>query len=516
MVVKRNRCEFLNLLRMFAIALVLFTLIAPTAFADDDGHAILNQRWFETRTRHFNVYSCGPIQDVYRAAARLEQFREAYGLLAGERAVTAPPITVMIYPDHEQMEPFLPRYQDKPANLSGFFTRNDEENLIVMELSGTNTMALNTIFHEYTHLLLRNNDQIWPVWLQEGMAEIYSTFETTGRGIRIGKPINYHLRFLAHSGLIPLKELFSVDHDSPQYNEAELQGTFYAESWLLTHFLMNGDNPVLKARFAQFTPLLRLGESPEQAFTNALRMPLTQVDAELHRYLERGQFESITAVVPVDLSTPQAFSSRLIGKAEACFHLGDQLMRIQRFDAARDYFMKAQKIAPASPLSYEGLGLLAALQEKPAEAVARFKESFAHGSTNFLAYFACADQQIQLASDADGSFSRLKESLADEISVELQKAISLMPSFGPAQELLGQVELVQGRDPAQAEQHMETAIRLEPEKLWYLLPLAQAQILNRNPDAARQTLESLRRPYVESKLRARAESALSELDLSAH
>ena len=148
---------------------------------------------------------------------------------------------------------------------------------------------MEVIFHEYTHLLFRHNDRIWPLWLKEGMAEVYSTFETTGYNVRIGKPIDHHLRLLAQQPLMPLAELFAVVHDSPQYNERDRQGIFYAESWLLTHFLMAGDNPAYKARFGQFTQLLRQGQFPEQAFTNALQTTLPAMETELRRYLKRGR-----------------------------------------------------------------------------------------------------------------------------------------------------------------------------------------------------------------------------------
>src|SRR5437764_302091 len=78
------------------------------------------------------------------------------------------------------------------------------------------------VFHEYTHLLFRHNERFWPLWLKEGMAEIYATFELTGAsGVRIGKPIDYHLRSLTERSLMPLKELFTVERDSPEYNESE-------------------------------------------------------------------------------------------------------------------------------------------------------------------------------------------------------------------------------------------------------------------------------------------------------
>ena len=69
---------------------------------------------------------------------------------------------------------------------------------------------------------------------------------------------------------MPLQELFAVTRDSPEYNESSRQGIFYAESWLLTHYLMAANNPAYKARFGRFTELLIAGQMPEQAFTNAL------------------------------------------------------------------------------------------------------------------------------------------------------------------------------------------------------------------------------------------------------
>jgi hypothetical protein len=140
------------------------------------GNVPLVQRlWFETRTVHFTIYSCGSVRDVYRLSARLEEFCEAYTLLAGARALASPPIVVMAFPDHESMKPFLPLYQGQPGNIAGFFKRSGDENLIVLSLPGPDSSfeGMEVIFHEYTHLLFRHNDPIWPLWLKEGMAEIY-------------------------------------------------------------------------------------------------------------------------------------------------------------------------------------------------------------------------------------------------------------------------------------------------------------------------------------------------------
>jgi Flp pilus assembly protein TadD len=497
------RCPLLVLAALLELGLC-------SAHAQTNDVPLVQKRWFETRTAHFNIYSCGAPQAVYKLAARLEQFCQAYTLLAGAQAVASPPIVVMAFPDHESMKPFLPLYQGQPASLVAFFQRGSDENLIVLALPGTNSAYtdMEVIFHEYTHLLFRHNNHVWPLWLKEGMAEVYSTFETTGYNARIGKPIGHHLRLLAQQPLLPLAELFAVVHDSPQYNERDRQGIFYAESWLLTQFLMAGDNPAYKARFGQFTPLLREGQLPERAFTNALQTTLPAVETELRRYLQRGQFAPIELALPTDVSSPISLTTRSITPVETYFRLGDELLRADRPDTAELYFTQAQKLAPASPLPYEGLGLLAAERKQHAEALRYLQEALQRGSISFLAYYVHAREKYRLTADAQDRYAPLKNEAAAEIRGELQKSLALMPDFGPTHELLGFFEMVQGENLALAEQHLQRAIQLEPENTSYLFSLAQVQLRNRDTDAARRTLQPLLLPNADAKLRAHAEEMI--------
>src|SRR6476659_7356041 len=100
----------------------------PRSTLAADAETLLRRPWFQSRTAHFDIYSCGDTQEVARVAARLEQFREAYSILAGAQSVTSPPIVVIAFPDHATMEPFLPLYHGKPANLAAFFHRGSDEN----------------------------------------------------------------------------------------------------------------------------------------------------------------------------------------------------------------------------------------------------------------------------------------------------------------------------------------------------------------------------------------------------
>jgi len=486
--------------------------LASPAFSQTEISPLLQRHWFEARTAHFNIYSCGSNQAVAKVGGRLEQFREAYSSLAGAQAVASPPIVVIAFPDHQSMEPFLRLYQGKPANLAAFFLRGSDENFIALYLSGAGADSLDAVFHEYTHLLLRHNSLFWPMWLNEGMAEIYSTFETTpDGGIRVGKPHPEYIQLLAHKAWMPLSALFAVEHDSAEYNERERQGIFYAESWLLTHYLMLGDSPAMKARFGGLTALLRKGQTPEQAFTNALGVSLPQMEKQLRGYFERGKFEPLKFVVNGNLSGPKALSFRAMAPVEVCFRLGDMLMRADRAEDAAGYFMHGQKLAPKSPLPYEGLGLLASQRKQSEEALSQLRQALQLGSTSYLAHYIYAAERYRLTCKSPDMFSEVDEKTAGEIRSELQKALTLMPNFGPAHRLLGFFLMVQGGSMAEAEQHLQRAIQLEPENASYQVTLAQIQARKGETEAARHTLEPLRLSYVAPEIRKRAEEMLQEL-----
>jgi tetratricopeptide (TPR) repeat protein len=310
-----------------------------------------------------------------------------------------------------------------------------------------------------------------------------------------------------------LRDLFAVTHDSPGYNESEHQGIFYAQSWLLAHYLMLGDNPARKARFGQLTAFLRRGQSPEGAFTNAFLASLPVIENELRDYLNRGKFEPCTmSAMNADLTAPQPMATHGVGSAEVAFRLGDQLLRVGRLEEAEHYFDKAQVLAPKSPLSYEGRGLLAAKQGQSSEAVRFLGEALQRGSTSFLAHYLFAREKYQLSTDTPGRHTRIEGELAGEIRKNLEQAVALMPDFGPAHELLGFFEMVQRDNLVAAEQHLGRAIELEPDNHAYRFSMAQALVLKGETEPARRILEGLSLPYIEPQLRAEAEGLIQKIN----
>jgi hypothetical protein len=118
--------------KLFLFWFLQVVACAVTGLAADA--PVARRPWVEVSTAHFNFYSCGPIGNVYKLAARLEQFSSAYAQLAGAQAVASPPIVVMVFPDRQTLEPFLPIYNGRAASISAFFQPGPGENLIVLSL----------------------------------------------------------------------------------------------------------------------------------------------------------------------------------------------------------------------------------------------------------------------------------------------------------------------------------------------------------------------------------------------
>ena len=496
------------------VGAILLLTLAPdqrACGAEPAAAEALEKRWVETRTAHFRVIGSGATQEVARLAGRLEQFHQAYAFLAGTQAVATPPVVVMAFPDHDSLKPFLPLYQGQPANLGGFFRRGWDANVIALQMTGAGRDSLETIFHEYTHLLFRRNGRVWPLWLMEGMADFYSTFEVTvDQSIRIGKPIERYLDLLRRQPLMPLEQLFAAEPDSPEYNEGDRQKTFYAQSWLLTHYLVLG-NGNHRSRFSQLTSLLWLGQSPTQAFTNAFRLPLSTMQRELQAYLALGAYQSLSLAVQGNLRAPRTFATHVLKREEVCYRLGDLLMRVGRSRDAEAWFAKAREESPSSPLGFEGLGLLASRNGQPEQAVDYLNTAFALRSSNYLAHYVYASEKFRPDGRGSRQSGTRSKSETEDIQAHLRTSIALMPAFGPAHYLLGRSCLETGEDFDLAERHLRRAAELEPENPAYTLSLASVQMARADLPGARRTLQSLLIHPLPRNLRARAEEMLAAL-----
>jgi len=173
--------------------------------------------WVRVDTPNFVVYGESGERRVREVAAQFERFREALGRVIGAGVTrSAVPTVVVVFDTLRSFEPYRPKFNGKPIALSGYFRATEDQNLVALAIEDRQS-ALRIIFHKYTHLVVANVSRELPAWLNEGLAEYYSTFEVRedGREATMGRVIPSHLRLLNEDRLLPLDQLLAVDRSSP-------------------------------------------------------------------------------------------------------------------------------------------------------------------------------------------------------------------------------------------------------------------------------------------------------------
>jgi tetratricopeptide (TPR) repeat protein len=320
--------------RLAVLASLLLVLSAAPCSAE----------WRRLDSPNFTVIGDVGARELQDLAVKFEGFRESLGRALGARATAAAvPTVIIVFPTDKAFTPFKPTYQGKPrADVQGFFVPGANINYILMESGGGERL----VFHEYAHLIVSNTMSNPPVWLNEGLAEFYSTFRLTdGKRAQIGLAIGEHLVQLKTNGRVPLPELLRVDHASPLYNEAARASIFYAEAWALTHMILNGQ----PNRVSELSAYLRaVADGTPEARAWEETFGTERMEQALRQYLTRDLFNTVVIEFPEKVVELSSAPTRLQPADVAAF-LGGYLVSHAQDDEAAVLLEQALKIDPANP-----------------------------------------------------------------------------------------------------------------------------------------------------------------------
>ena len=119
--------------------------------------------------------------------------------------------------------------------------RAPDKNYILLRLDAQGAHPFATVYHEYTHFMMRNASDWIPLWLNEGLAEFYQNTDIQDKEVLLGEPNSDDILYLRQNRLLPVITLLKVDQTSPYYHEEQKGSVFYAESWALTHYIEISD-----------------------------------------------------------------------------------------------------------------------------------------------------------------------------------------------------------------------------------------------------------------------------------
>lgn len=313
------------------ICLLLLVLAAALATARDH-----TGKWIEVRSPHFTIVTNSGANHGRRIAAQFERmrtiFQQSYPELEGE---SESPVLVLAVNNREQFRALQPStyLSKKSLPLHGMFVRAADKNYILMRLDSEAGDPYRVVYHEYTHLFLSEAEEPMPLWLNEGLAEFYQNTEIDEHKVLLGLPDEQHLTSLRGEKFLPLANLFKVDEKSPYYLEEKKGSIFYAECWLLTHYLTMRDYTEKTSRVMQYKNLVSDNVDP---VTAAIRVfgDLQKLQKTLEFYLAQRSFNHFETKVSTRVDESE-FSVKSITSMQAKSAEADFLAASGRLEEAR-------------------------------------------------------------------------------------------------------------------------------------------------------------------------------------
>lgn len=236
--------------------------------------------WLKVASANFEVYTTAGEDAGRNLIRRFERLRTLLRPAVAWAGWRERPVCVIAFQSSDEFQPYTP-----VGRASGFFLSGARRDFVVLDSPTTETR---TAAHEYAHVAIAQSGLQLPVWLTEGLAELYSNLdsEPADPNVIVGQFIRGRVLSLRRDGWIGLSELVSSGPRSAVFTSPAFVESAYAESWLLAHMLAM--DPRYSGQFQAFLAAVQTSGTT-QALDSVYGRSIDQVERDLRAYLEAGQ-----------------------------------------------------------------------------------------------------------------------------------------------------------------------------------------------------------------------------------
>jgi hypothetical protein len=424
----------------------LFALaVLPVQAASRDEYAGETARWRRYQSPHFELFSANDDRASRDLLHDLELFRAMF--LENFKLKERQPLEVTIYyfSRKDDFFNYVTAAMRGNENLAGYYLSQPDRATIVVSPMWDDESARHVIFHEYVHHLIRVGGDDPPLWLNEGIAELYSSVEIRSDTMEIGKPLPWHVRSLRQENLLPLDVLFSVDHASPIYNTGTHTGQFYAESWALLHFWFFGKSTLDREKVRAFMhsvgdekaavdPALR-----RRDFQKMMGMDYPAMQDLLERYARSGSYSWRKVPLP-KIDDAKSYKRREMALAETREQLAELDLRANQSGRARLAFLRTVDQVPFKTRRLEVLGSDAWAQGEADRAREQWGQAIERGSNNPAIFHEVGLMESKRWFNIFDYYFRMPDELSTRLRLLLKRSIACAPEQTDAYEMLAWVE----------------------------------------------------------------------------
>jgi tetratricopeptide (TPR) repeat protein len=509
-------CHSFRRIRILIVIISLACLFAATpALAADQ------PQWLRISSDHFIVITDAGDKKGHEVAARFEQMRAMYGTLMGQHKLRmSEPMEIIAFKSDKDFAQVAPMKGGQPITVPAFWLTGDDRIFVVLNLFEPDSWR--AVGHQFAHYFLTYNYPPTQPWFDEGFAEYFSSVDFTAKRTEVGADptlnplqqtdilddqtqvsgLKSHTEILNAPVWLTLPDLFGMKNRVVNGQEGTHQTLFYAESWILVHYLINQNK---LGQTGTYFDLVENQKVPvEQAVQQAYGMTVAQLDKAVKDYLHslRPLFDAMWAVkmgtpattanvvyqLPLPLEVDDVGSSHAqVPPAEAQALIAEMELRIpeRRAQAVKQLQQLAEDPKTETAVTHRALAWAHVQRGETAAAFEELNTALDMNPNDSWARFGQAE-----ASYHSGEKGPAVQGLANTMH-SLQKVIEEYPDFAEAYALLGWARLV-GGGTTSAIEAMRTAIQLSPRNESYQLRLAETYLATKKWDEATAVLERLK------------------------
>jgi hypothetical protein len=274
--------------------------------------------WLEIHSTHFTVITDAGEKKGREVALRFEQMRAVFATLLSKEHLNQPvPLTIFAFRNDKSYYQLAPlvhvpgNAQGQPIDVPGFFLPGEDQDFIALNLFEEESWR--AVAHDFAHMLLNYNYPPAQGWFDEGLAEYFSSIRVDNKQVEIGgdpelgssvtqdllgndretHPPKSLTELLGAQVWISLPDLFGMKHDTSSFNEGTHHTMYYAESWIVMHYLLHEKK--LPETGTYFDLVLNQHVPVEDAIQKAFGITSAQLEDAVKAYLH-GQTQLFTAL----------------------------------------------------------------------------------------------------------------------------------------------------------------------------------------------------------------------------
>lgn len=248
----------------------------------------------EARSDHFVLISEAPV-DAAALLSDLEQFRLAVMADLGlQPDADEPPLRLNIIRDLDVFAAISPGgitaaiYRQSAAGNDIVIGYSEDPEALLGNALDPGGLRL-VLRHEFVHHILEMHyPRKLPIWLGEGLAEYYATFEQTQDGqSRFGRALPEQDLLSDTRTWLPMRTVIESMARYPDFrtipapSEFWAQRLYYGQSWALAHFIM--DRPDGLARIHRFVDRWHPATDSEDSFEQEFGLRYDRLEAEVRQ-----------------------------------------------------------------------------------------------------------------------------------------------------------------------------------------------------------------------------------------